>query len=284
MVFVEDYDMALARYLVQGCDVWLNTPVRLSEASGTSGMKATANGVLNLSMLDGWWDEAYQPEAGWAIGHRETYADPTYRDQIEAQTLYDLLEREVVPLFYERTADNLPRRWITQMKNSVRTLCPHFTTHRMVGQYTEEYYMPAAECYRRLTSDGQLVARSLAAWRARVEAAWPRVRIERVAEIGSGEIQVGTSWPIEATIVLGTLAPDDVTVELCLGPVDSGGNVTDAETTPMRLVRSAHPGSYVYQADAPACRRSGLHGYTVRVLPCHPDLATPFVPGLIAWA
>ncbi|MBD3325018.1 alpha-glucan family phosphorylase, partial [candidate division KSB3 bacterium] len=152
IVFLEDYDMAVARYLVQGSDVWLNTPLRPREASGTSGIKAAANGVLNLSILDGWWDEAYQPDVGWAIGRRETYEDQQYQDAVEAENLYDLLEQEVVPLFYDRSVDGLPRRWISHMKACIGKLCHFFNTHRMVQEYAEHSYLPAADQYNTLTS------------------------------------------------------------------------------------------------------------------------------------
>ena len=145
IVFLEDYDMNVARYLVQGVDVWLNTPRRPLEASGTSGMKVGANGGLNLSILDGWWDEGYDPARGWAIGTGEEYDDRKHQDNVESQSLYDILESELVPLFYERGTDGLPRRWIAKMKASMRELCPAFNTNRMVREYAERFYVPALE-------------------------------------------------------------------------------------------------------------------------------------------
>jgi starch phosphorylase len=284
LVFLEDYDMAVARYLVQGADVWLNTPLRPREASGTSGMKATANGVLNLSILDGWWDEAYRPDVGWAIGRKETYDDRGYQDQVEAEALYGLLEREVVPTFYDRGADGLPRRWIARIKASIQTLCRFFNTHRMVGEYTERYYLPAAAQYRELTADGMARARALAAWKARLRTNWAQVRVEAVDAESLTEVQVGSQFHVRARVHLGRLTPDDVAVELYLGHVDAAGEIVAAGATPMQPVESGGNGGYLYQAGAIACHSSGLHGYTVRVLPCHPDLPTPFLPGLIAWA
>ncbi len=284
IIFLEDYGMAVARYLVQGADVWLNTPRRPREASGTSGMKATANGVLNLSTLDGWWDEAYRPEVGWAIGRGETYHDPAYQDQVEAEALYDLLERDVVSTFYDRDANGLPRRWIARMKASIGALCHFFNTHRMVRAYTERFYLPTVVHYRQLTVDGMSRAKALAAWKARVREHWPQVRIETVDVGPFAELQVGSEVHARARVHLGVLAPEDVAVELYLGRVDADGEIVEAEATPMQSIEAGGKGNYLFEANAIPCRKSGLHGYTVRVLPHHPDLATPFLPGLIVWA
>jgi len=284
VVFLEDYDMAVARYLVQGADVWLNTPRRPREASGTSGMKAAANGVLNLSILDGWWDEAYQPEVGWAIGRGESYDDRDYQDQVEAEALYDLLERDVVPAFYDRGANGLPRSWIARMKASIGKLCHFFNTHRMVREYTERFYLPAAARYRQLTADEIARARALAAWKARVQEGWSQIRIEAVDAGPPTELQIGGAVQAQARIHLGNLTPDDVMVELYLGRVDADGEIVEAEATPMQPVGLAEEGSYLFEVSAVPCRKSGLHGYTVRVLSYHPDLPTPFLPGLIVWA
>ena len=151
MVFIEDYDMVVARYLVQGVDVWLNTPRRPLEASGTSGMKAAVNGALNLSVLDGWWVEACNVNTGWAIGQGEEYGDEKYQDEVESNALYNLLEKELIPLFYNRGADGLPRAWISKMKTSMREICPVFNTNRMVKEYAEKYYLPAHNRYSSLT-------------------------------------------------------------------------------------------------------------------------------------
>ena len=178
IVFLEDYDMAVARYLVQGTDIWLNTPLRPQEASGTSGMKVLPNGGLNLSILDGWWDEAWQDAGaqkrfiGWAIGNGESYDNPDYQDQVESSDLYALLERDIVPGFYERSADGLPRRWIAQMKSSISTLCPEFNMQRMVRQYAADFYVTADDKYQQLTANQAARARALAAWTSHVQAHW----------------------------------------------------------------------------------------------------------------
>ncbi|GAB4547791.1 MAG: glycosyltransferase family 1 protein [Anaerolineae bacterium] len=284
IVFLEDYDMAVARYLVQGADVWLNTPLRPREASGTSGMKAAANGVLNLSILDGWWDEAYQPEVGWAIGRGETYDDREYQDQVEAEALYNLLESDVVPLFYERGINGLPRGWIARMKASIGNLCHFFNTHRMVQEYTERFYLPGVERYQQLTADNMARARALAEWKTRIHANWAQVRVERVEAGALEQLQVGDRLSARAQVFLGTLTPDDVRVELYLGRVNAAGDFVEAEATPMLPVAQDQAGNYTFEANEVACFTSGRHGYTVRVVPHHPDMAREFLPGLIVWA
>jgi len=317
MVFLEGYDMAVARSMTQGADVWLSTPRRPLEASGTSGMKAAANGALNLSTLDGWWDEAWncgsriadcgfqeiefgasrsnyaydnsairnpQSAIGWTIGRGEIYDDPEYQDQVEAEALYDLLEGDVIPTFYDRGEDKLPRRWIDRMKTSIGNLCHYFNTHRMVREYTERFYLPAAERQGRLTADGMALARSLAAWKERVRDQWSKVRVESVTADSLDDVQVNTEIKAQAEVSLGALTPDDVSVELYVGLVDADGEITGARVIPMRPASDGDAGHYRFEVSSVACCRSGLHGFTVRALPRHPDLIAPFLPGLIVWA
>ena len=291
LVFVEGYDVAVARYLVQGADVWLNTPCRPREASGTSGMKAAANAVLNLSTLDGWWDEAYSQEVGWAIGRGEIYADPGYQDQVEAEDLYELLEREVVPAFYDRGEDGLPRRWLARMKATLATLCYFFNTHRMVREYTERFYVPAATRYRRLVADDFARAQALAQWRERVQRAWPQVRIHKVEDQRSSDLEVGHKFRVQAWVELGELSPEEVGVELYSGRVNADGEIVDAGVQPMAPIeptRLSPAGGearavYLFAGETLPLCHTGLHGYTVRVRPRHPDLAVPWLPGLITW-
>jgi glycogen phosphorylase len=288
LVFLEDYDVAVARYMVQGCDIWLNTPLRPQEASGTSGMKAQANGVLNVSTLDGWWDEAWQmgldsgTEVGWAIGKGESYLDPGYQDQVEAEALYQLLEKEIVPAFYERRADNLPRKWIDRMKASIVQLCPVFNMQRMVMQYTNEYYLRAHRRYLALQGENAARARNLAAWRARAEAAWPRLQIKSVSN-GQGEFNLGNEIAVSAVVFLDSLTPDDVLVQIVSGRVDAHGEIRSPEITPMQF--SATEGNGCYRFHAPLHpAKSGFFGYAVRILPHHADAVSPFMPGLVTWA
>jgi starch phosphorylase len=177
LAFLENYDINIARYMVQGADVWLNTPRRPLEACGTSGMKASANGALNLSVLDGWWNEGYQGDNGWAIGWREEYENPDYQDDIESRALYDLLEESVIPLFYDRSVDDIPRNWISMMKRSIQTICPFFNSHRMVSDYVETCYVPAARNYRHLKANNFSVLKSMVEWKKRIKEDWDKIRI-----------------------------------------------------------------------------------------------------------
>lgn len=282
IVFLEDYDMTTARYLVQGCDVWLNNPLVPREASGTSGMKAAANGVLNLSTVDGWWAEAYSTEVGWAIGDGEVYDDRDYQDWVEAEALYDRLERDVVPMFYERTG-RVPRRWVDKMKGCIGNLCYFFNTNRMVAEYTDRFYMPLVERHRGLVTDGYAGAKALSDWRRRLMSAWAQVRVESVNGDMPSELHVGETFRAQATVMLGELTPDDVCVELYVGLVSPAGELGQATSLSMDSVEVLNKGRYRFECEA-KCGMSGDHGYTVRVLPRHSDLATMFLPGYIRWA
>jgi starch phosphorylase len=283
IVFVEDYDLALARALMHGCDLWLTTPRRPLEASGTSGMKAAFNGVLQMSVLDGWWDEAYRPEIGWAIGQGEEYTDPEYQDYVESRAIYNLLENDVVPLFYERDRHGVPRGWVGRMKASIMALAPVFNTRRMLQEYAEQMYLPAARRVARLQEQEMARAKSLAAWRARLQAAWPNVRVLEVRSDLPAEATLDTEFEVRADIALGNLSPDDVQVELYHGPIGPTGAIVQPARTVMTAQLPQGSGVYTY-ATLLQCRASGLYGYTVRVLPAHPDLHNPLTLGLVQWA
>jgi len=289
VVFVENYDTAIARYLLQGCDVWLNTPRRPFEASGTSGMKAAANGVLNVSTVDGWWADAWRRlghevlTPGWSIGNGEEYEDPEEQDRVEAAALYDLLEHVVIPEFYDRQGGGLPRRWVQRMQLAMAELCPYFNTHRMVREYTENCYLPAHQQAERLAAEDCAGARSLAEWRARVRQAWPETRVERVENGAAGRINTGEPLIVTAEVLLATLSPADVEVQLCVGRIDAGGELTGCTHATMTATANSSDGRYRYQGMVPV-RESGQVGYTVRVLPRHPELVPAVVPGLITWA
>lgn len=286
IVFVEDYDMVVARYLVQGVDLWLNTPRRPHEASGTSGMKATANGALNLSILDGWWDEGYTPETGWAIGHREEYDDEQaeYQDQVEANAIYDLLEKDIVPLFYERGRDGLPRGWIAKMKAAMRDHAGVFNTNRMVCQYFDECYLPSAERRQRLMEDDLEQTKSLAAWKAQVRQQWPQIHIERIwMERPEGqELKVGDHLQVQAQVHLGELKPTDVAIELFHGLLSAEGVIVRGRALPTLIAQSKGDGDYIF-AGAISCLTSGRHGYALRIVPQHEDMGNPFEMGLVLW-
>ncbi len=283
MVFIEDYDMCIARYLVQGADVWLNTPLRPREASGTSGMKAAANGAINMSTLDGWWDEAYQPHTGWAIGRGEVYQDLNYQNDIESKAIYELLEKEVVPLFYDRNSRGLPNKWIALMKSAMRAICPVFNTNRMVREYAERFYLPAAQRYKQLAEAEMARAKALARWKAFLHTHWTEIRVDSVEANIPTQIKVGTELQVQAQVYLGALKPEDVTVQLYYGPLDSRGEIPQGEAVAMSWKESIGEGKHLFVGSIPA-RASGRYGYAVRILPHHEDLPHPYEPGLILWA
>ncbi|HWG63256.1 MAG TPA: alpha-glucan family phosphorylase [Streptosporangiaceae bacterium] len=285
VVFLPDYDMAMARALVQGCDVWLNNPLRPLEACGTSGMKSALNGGLNLSVRDGWWDEWYDGADGWAIPSADGVADPERRDELESSALYDLLGQTVAPLFYGAGPDGLPRRWLEMVGHTLRALGPRVQASRMVREYVEHLYIPAARASRAL-SDGSArepgsfqAARELAAWKRRVLKAWPGVRIEHV-EAQDGEQGPGGKLDVHAIVALGALSPDDVSVEAVYGRVGDDDEIIDPRTSPLTLEGAADDGVARYAGPA-ELGRPGPFGYTVRVVPRHPLLADPAEMGLI---
>ena len=288
LVFLEDYDMGVSRYLVQGADVWLNTPLRPLEASGTSGMKAAANGALNLSVPDGWWEEAWRAFAdeaispGWTIGRGEHYDDPAQQDLVEAEALYGLLENDVVPAFYDRSTDHLPRRWVARMKQSLSLLCRRYNTHRMLQEYAE-LYLSAHARVKTLESDEAARARVLGRWLRRVREAWPQVGIVALEDDGAAAMCVGQRMTVRARLRLGSLSPDDVTVELYMGGVNARQEFVEPLALPMAFARMEGD-SAVFEGAAGLHGHTGRHGYTVRALPFHADLAQTFAPGLIIWA
>ena len=288
VVFLEDYDMAVARSMVQGVDVWLNTPLRPKEASGTSGMKAAANAVLNMSVPDGWWDEVWNDpnnskKMGWAIGNGEEYSDPNYQDQVEAESLYDLLERDVVPTFYDRGGDRIPRRWVERMKDNVDSLCHFVNTHRMVRDYVEGYYVKAHTQFRALEANHATRARELSAAMVRIRREWHDVWIAGVEDGPAHTIPVASALRVRARVHLGRLSPQDVVVELYLGRVDMRGDLVEGESVAMQVAGQDSEGNYNYVVET-SIKRSGLHGFTVRARPSHPDMSVAFIPGLICWA
>ena len=287
IVFLPDYDMAMARTLVQGCDVWLNNPLRPLEACGTSGMKAALNGGLNLSVLDGWWDEWFDGHNGWAIPSADGVPDPGRRDELEAAALYDLIGKSVAPLFYESSGDSLPARWLDRVAHSLRGLGPRALATRMVRQYVTELYAPAARSSRVLAApagpDGAPFdgARELAAWKERISAAWPSVRVEHV-ESDDGELSPGGRLIVRASVALGTLAADDVTVEVVYGRAGDSDEIIDPALSPLQLDGDLAADGVARYSGAAELGQPGPFGYTVRVLPRHQLLADPAELGLIA--
>jgi glycogen phosphorylase len=285
VIFLEDYDMNIARYLVQGVDVWLNTPRRPKEASGTSGMKVIYNGGLNFSILDGWWAEAYDSNVGWSIGNGEEYAEDeasaNHQDMLEGEALYNTLEQDIVPLFYMRGRDGLPREWIAKMKNSIRKLGPFFTTHRMVQQYTDMYYMPNFKRSTELTSPDLKKGLEYAAWRGALEQQWGQVQVRNV-NVAQRELKVGKELEVTAAVQLGAMKPADVRVQVFYGKLNTRGEIDDGNVVEMKA-QNGSDGSYTYVAQFPFTT-SGDRGISVRVLPHHEALPSPFIPGIIRWA
>ncbi|HSC78235.1 MAG TPA: alpha-glucan family phosphorylase [Candidatus Acidoferrales bacterium] len=281
-VFIEDYDLVVARYLVQGVDVWLNNPRRGLEASGTSGMKVVCNGGLNLSVLDGWWVEGYHPEAGWAIGRGEQYSDDDYQDYVESNLLYEILEKDVVPTFYDQGPDGLPRRWIAKMKKSMRLLGPTFSATRMLWEYSEKYYLPAARYYGHMTEGTMQRARDLLNWKNSLRQHWGEVKVEKVEARRDGKAKVGEEYEVAAEVRLGAINPKDVNVEVYYGRLTADRQLTDAQSVSMQVEKDLGHGRHLYVGTIP-CEQSGMHGYTVRVRPHHPDLNHFAATGLITW-
>ncbi|MEG4277202.1 alpha-glucan family phosphorylase [Microcoleus sp. MON1_C1] len=283
MVFLPNYDINVARMMVSGCDVWLNTPRRPREASGTSGMKASMNGLPNLSILDGWWDEADYVRTGWPIGHGEFYEDTKYQDEVEANALYDLMEKEVVPLFYNRDADGIPRGWTAKMKDSIRLNCPFFNTARMVKDYARRAYFPVSDRFFTMTSDNCAPAKELSHWKKQVLAKWKDIKIEAVDISQDKEVKVNQSISVKSRINLMGLTPADVQVELYQGSVDANGDIVGGVPVVMEYLGEDANNASLYTADI-TYTSSGLQGLSLRVLPKHDNLSSPYEAGVILWA
>jgi starch phosphorylase len=285
ITFIEDYDISVARMLYQGSDVWLNTPRRPMEASGTSGEKAALNGALNCSILDGWWDEMFDGTNGWAITSSESTADVVHRDETEANSLFEILESQIIPLYYDRRGGRLPREWVRRIKASLSSLGPRVMASRMVKDYVVDMYEPIAGRSDALAASSYARARALAGWKHRVRAAWSAVRVIDVSADDEGlAVDLGSVRDVVAEVTLGALTPDDVAVELLHGPVAAGDELTSNEVVRLRLAGAGLlPGTYRYEGSF-VCDRAGRQGYTVRIVASHPDLAVPAEMGCVAWA
>jgi glycogen phosphorylase len=283
VVFVPDYDIYVSRVMVAGCDIWLNTPRRPHEASGTSGMKAAMNGLPNLSILDGWWDEADYVRTGWPIDNREVYSDEEYQDEVESNSFYDLLEQEIVPLFYDRDKEGLPRKWIAKMKDAIRLNCPTFNTARMLRDYATIGYFPASDRNHVVTDNGYQAGKDLAHWKEKMFKQWDQLKIHSVDVSAPEDINVNQSIAVKSLINLGHLEPNDIQVELYKGAIDTNGKITDADTSVMTYQGKDSAGNSLYTSEI-AYSASGLQGLSLRVLPHNPHLSNPYELGLIQWA
>lgn len=281
MVFLEDYDMAVARAMVQGVDLWLNNPRRPMEASGTSGMKVIPNGGLNCSILDGWWDEGFDPSLGWAIGDRSETHDEGQQDWVDSKSLYALLENEIAPRFYHRVDNGLPSAWLQMVKRSIKILAPQFSTSRMVSDYASKFYMPAAKGFTSLQADSLKPAQEAMAYKKRVVADWGGVHVDNVTH-SDGQLQtVGDEICFSADVTLGSLTPDDVQVEAVVGKIGPNRDLVDTTVIPMQY---AGPSGTAHKFEAKIkCDSAGYRGYTVRVLPKYDPIVVSHELPLVRW-
>jgi len=285
IAFIEDYDIAVARVMLQGCDVWLNNPRRPMEASGTSGEKAAINGVLNCSVLDGWWDEMFDGKNGWQIASAESYGDLQRRDELEANSLFEILERQVVPLYYDRGGDRFPRQWVARIKDSLSSLGPRVQASRMVRDYTRQMYEPMAKHAEILNARDYAKAKALAVWKRHIRDAWGKVSVVSV-DVDSSELvtDLGVTRRATADVSLGDLEPTEVAVELLHGPVSAGDELANWQTVRMELKGSGPTTGTTLWEGSFVCDVAGRHGFTVRVLPSHEDLQFPLEMGCVTWA
>ncbi|MBV9391391.1 MAG: alpha-glucan family phosphorylase [Verrucomicrobia bacterium] len=285
IVFIEDYDTYIGRRMTQGVDLWLNTPTRPLEASGTSGMKLPPNGGLNFSVLDGWWCEGYNRKNGWPIGPEISEGAPEFQNQVDAESLFNILENQIVPLYYAKPDGRLPLAWIQLMRESIRSVTPVFNTHRMVKEYTERLYEPAAAAHKALTANQCAAAVDLARWKHATRVDWPQIRIEAVETSNSGRVSmfVGDKLHVSARVYLGSVKPEHVKVQAYVGAADDG-TLANPNAIDLYDVEKAEPkGFYVFRGVIPAFE-SGSYGFNVRVIPTHPLLSHNHELRLITWA
>ncbi|HJX97387.1 MAG TPA: alpha-glucan family phosphorylase [Chthoniobacterales bacterium] len=284
VVFLEDYDSYIARRLVQGVDLWLNTPLRPMEASGTSGMKCCPNGGINLSVLDGWWLEAFNGNNGWAIAPEINDGTVEFQTSVDANSLYQLLENQIIPLYYAKPDGKLPLAWLQLMRESIRSVTPIFNTHRMVKEYTERLYIPAARSHENFAQNGCEPATQLSIWKSRMRKDWPQVRINdvQVANQDRQNILVGESLQVSARVSLGDVDPNHVRVEAYHGEAENGG-IKNPSVTVLNASGRNGDGIYIYQGSVPA-GESGAYGFSVRVVPSHPNMMQAHELRLIAWS
>jgi starch phosphorylase len=284
IVFLPNYDIAMAQSLYPGCDVWLNNPLRPLEACGTSGMKAALNGCLNLSILDGWWDEMYDGDNGWAIPTADGVEDPDRRDELEAGALYDLIENDVAPKFYGHDGDGLPRRWLEMVRHDLKSLGPKVLASRMLRDYVLQLYTPAAVSGRELDGPTYALAKDFAAWKQKIRSSWHGVRVDHVETSGLGDSpELGAVLSVRAFVSLDGLSPDDVDVQVVHGRVDSEDRLTETSVLSLTHAEAYEHGRHRYEGDL-ALERTGSFGYTVRILPKNALTATSAELGLVSYA
>jgi len=282
IIYLEDYCMDMARHMVQGVDVWLNTPRLPMEACGTSGMKACFNGAVHCSVPDGWWAEAYRTGAGWSIGSGEEYDDPELQDRLEAKALYNIIENQIVPIFYDRDKNDIPVNWLSIVKESMKNVCPVFSSNRMLAEYTSRFYVPAYIGTEKLSENNYSGARELAAWMEKIRENWHSVRIESVeSRIENDTCEVGNPIPVEVVLRAPGLEPDDLLVEIQHGRIEHDVWLTERES--VRLAFEREEDGILFFTGSFECSHSGNQGFTVRILPCHFDFGRIIEPDLVCW-
>jgi len=282
IVFIEDYDINVARYLVQGVDIWLNNPLRPLEACGTSGMKAACNGVLNFSVLDGWWDEAYDLQNGWAIGNREAYQDQEYQNEVESKAIYSILENDIVPRFYERGSDGLPRDWIKMMKRSLLSIASFYNTHRMVKEYYTRFYKSAKRNAMALQEHEYTPLREFVLWKERIKSQFHDIRIENVSYNASRLYKIREKMDVSAQVKLGSIQPDEVRVDVYSGQLQADGMVRNSSIEPLTEVEALPGGTYRFSGILPL-EGTGQYGFRIRITPAHPLINDPYELNLVLW-
>jgi len=282
MVFIENFDICVARQMVQGVDVWLNTPRRGLEASGTSGMKAAFNGALNLSILDGWWDEGFKPNLGWAIGKGEQYDDHKLQDEVESNALYDILEQDLIPLFYRVSPNGIPREWVKYMKESMKELCPEYSTNRMTFNYTVKYYLSSHFDFSSMNRNDFALAKECAKWKQKLRESWSRVKVLEVnGDDGNGH-KVDDDYLVRVKVQLGDLTPEDVSVEIYCGPVNESRVIDDGAPIKLEFLEGDGSGASIFTGKIPL-KASGLFGYSARVRPCYEKYSAAQESAWLTW-
>ncbi len=284
VVFLEDYDMNVARYLVQGVDVWLNNPLRPQEASGTSGMKAAANGGLNLSVLDGWWDEAYDlgNPNGWTIGSGEVYSDRDFQDEVESKAVYSIIENDIAPLFYDTVPDELPRQWIKMMKSSFYSIVSYFNTHRMIKEYADKFYKEAGRNFVSLSEDNFKRTRELVEWKNDIKENFHSLKIGRVDYDEKSVYKINDRVKIDVEVEMGKLKPGDIKVDVYYGTISPDHNLTETAIENLREVTALEENKYRFSGYL-VCKKSGNFGFKIRVSPYNPLIIDPYEMNLVTW-
>jgi starch phosphorylase len=282
VIFIENYDIQVGRCLLQGVDVWLNNPLRPLEACGTSGMKAAANGVLNLSVLDGWWDEAYDHTSGWAIGSGEEYRDRHYQDEVESKAIYSILENDIVPLFYRRDSYGLPREWIKIMKRAFVSITSVYNTQRMVKDYDQQFYQKAARYYRSLSQDEFNRAQDFIQWQNQVKKDFNNIRIKQVVYDEQQQYKINDRIRVEVHVFLGKIKPEDVNVGAYYGNLVGDNQLKESEVESLPEVKEAGNGEYVFSGHL-VCKKTGDFGFKIRITPHHPLMVDPYEMNLALW-